>query len=63
MYLNQDRKLQIIPEEEFPSAIVQIEEELSGLRREGYFTGEGGARLYYEYFPAQNPVGSVVFVH
>ena len=34
MYLNQDRKLQIIPEEEFPSAIVQIEEELSGLDKE-----------------------------
>lgn len=63
MYLTQDRRLHIIPEEEFPSAIVQIEEELSGIRREGYFTGEGGAQLYYEYFLAKNPVGSVVFVH
>ena len=63
MYLTQDRRIHIIPEEEFPSAIVQIEEELSGIRREGYFTGEGGAQLYYEYFLAKNPVGSVVFVH
>ena len=63
MYLTQERSLQIIPEEEFPAAISQIEEELTHIRREGYFTGEGGAKLYYEYFPARDPVGSVVFVH
>ena len=63
MYLTQNRSLHIIPEEEFPSAISQIEEELSHIRREGYFAGEGGAKLYYEYFPARDPVGSVVVVH
>lgn len=63
MYLTQDQKLQIIPEEEFPAAIVQIEEELSHIRREGYFSGEGGAKIFYEYFPARDPIGSVIFVH
>lgn len=63
MYLTQDRTLQIIPEEAFPTSILQIEQELTGLRREGDFAGEGDAKLYYEYFCAQEPVGSVVVVH
>ena len=57
------QQLHMIPEEECPAAIVRIEEELSQLRREGYFTAQGGAKLYYEYFFADDPVGSVVFVH
>lgn len=56
-------KIQIIPEEEFPRRILQVEEELSALRHEGFFTAEDGANMYYEYFPARDPVGSVVFVH
>ena len=61
MSLNQP--LPIVPEEEFPAAIVKIEEELSSLRHEGYFTGDGAGEIYYEYFLAKDPVGSVVFVH
>ena len=57
------KTLHIIPEEEFSRKIVQVEEELSTLRREGFFTAEDGAKMYYEYFLAQNPVGAVVFVH
>ena len=63
MRLTQDRKLHIIPEEEFPTAIAQVEQTLSTIRQEGYCTGQDGAALYYEYFLARDPVGSVVFVH
>ena len=61
--MNMRKKLHMIPEEEFPEAIIQIEEELSRLRREGYFTAQGGAKLHYEYFLARDPEGTVVFVH
>ena len=57
------KTLHIIPEEEFSQGIVQVEEELSALRQEGFFTAEDGANLYYEYFSARDPVASVVFVH
>ena len=63
MSLMQERALHMIPEEAFPAAIIGIEKELSDLRREGYFTAEGEAKLYYEYFLAREPVGSVVLVH
>lgn len=57
------KTLHIIPEEEFSQGILQVEAELSALRHEGFFTAEDGAKMYYEYFPARDPVGSVVFVH
>jgi lysophospholipase len=63
MYPNQERTLSLIPEEEFPHKILQVEKELSDLRREGYFVASGGAKIYYEYFLTRDPVGSVVFVH
>lgn len=63
MQTAQNRKLDIVPEQVFPEAVVQIEQALSALRREGYFTADDGGELYYEYFTAENPVGSVVFVH
>lgn len=63
MYLTQDQKLHIIPEAEFPDAILQVEAALGSLRCEGFFTAQDGAKLYYEYFLARDPVGSVVFVH
>lgn len=61
--MEQIRKLHIIPEEEFPQAIVQVEQELSKLRCEGFFAAKGGAEIYYEYFLVPEAIGSVVFVH
>ena len=63
MHAAQNQKFYVVPEHSFPAAIVQIRQELSALRQEGDFTSEDGAKLYYEYFTAQKPVGSVVFVH
>lgn len=63
MYLTQEKALRIIPEEEFAQGIVQVEAELSALRREGCFATKDGAKLYYEYFLARESIGSVVFVH
>lgn len=63
MYLTQREELNIIPEEAFSSAIKAIEQELTRCGKTGYFTPEEGVKIYYEYFPAQSPRGSVVFVH
>ncbi len=53
----------IYTEEEFPQGIYKIEQDLVRRRREGFFTGEGEAKIYYEYFLADTPKGAVVFVH
>lgn len=63
MYIRSDRPLNVVPEADFPTAIVQMEQELSHYRREGYFSGADGKKLYYEYFLAPQPRGSVVVVH
>ena len=63
MYVNRSSGLSVIPEETFPTAILQLEQELSQRRHEGYFTAAGDARIYYEYFLAEKPVGALVFVH
>jgi hypothetical protein len=49
MHAAQNQKFYVVPEHSFPEAIVQIQQELSALRQEGYFTSEDGAKLYYEY--------------
>ena len=56
MYVNRSSGLSVIPEETFPTAILQLEQELSQRRHEGYFTAAGDARIYYEYFLAEKPI-------
>ena len=63
MYLNRSEELHIIPEEAFPSAIAAIEQEFAQCGKQGTFTPEEGVQIHYEYFLAQDPRGSVVFVH
>lgn len=56
-------KLEIPTEEQFPEAIKQMEAALSACRTEGKLLTEDGKQLYYEYFTAENSIGSVVIVH
>ena len=58
-----DYKLNIISEEEFPSAILNIEKELEKIKVQGKFKAFDGIDIYYEYFLAENSKASVVVVH
>ena len=56
-------KLDIPQEEQFPQAIAQMEAALADCRTEGTLLTTDGIRLFYEYFTAENSIGSVVIVH
>jgi lysophospholipase len=56
-------KLEIPQEEEFPDAIVKMEAALADCRTVGNLQTPDGIQLYYEYFTAENSIGSVVIVH
>ncbi len=55
--------LKIISEEQFPSAILKIEDKLSPYMHSGKMTAFDSCRLHYEYFLCENARGSVVIVH
>lgn len=63
MYIQQNQPLKVLQGEEFNDAIAQLEWELCDYRREGYFAGEGGKKIYYEYFTVEQPRGSIVVIH
>ena len=56
-------ELSILTEEEFPTGIKRIEEQLSRRQHTGFFDSFDGQKLYYEYFLTENAKGSVVIVH
>ena len=56
-------KLNIIGEEEFPQAILKIEEEISACRNQGFMETSDKKQLYYEYYLAENSKGTIVLVH
>lgn len=63
MRFQPDYTFQLIGEEEFPEKILQIQDRLSECRKEGFFHGFDGNKLYYEYFLAEASTASVVIVH
>lgn len=63
MLYTPSHKLNIISEENYPSAICEISEELEKYRNEGFFTTSDNKQLYYEYYLANESRGSVVVVH
>ncbi len=56
-------KFSVIPEEEFPTAIKDIEQKLEEIKVSGNFKAFDGTNMYYEYFLAENSTASVVIVH
>lgn len=58
-----DYTLNIIQEDDFPTAIRQVEAALEPCRNEGYFVTFDGKKIYYEYFLAENSIASIVVVH
>lgn len=56
-------KLEIPQDEAFPEAILRMEAALAECRTEGTFLTKDGKPLFYEYFSAENSIGSVVIVH
>lgn len=58
-----DHQLHIISEQEFPSTIVAIEEKLKARQHSGEFVSFDGCPIYYEYYLAEKPRGSIVIVH
>lgn len=62
-YYVPDYRLNIIAEEDFSDAIVNIEEELEKIKVQGKFKAFDGIDIYYEYFLAENSKGTVVVVH
>lgn len=63
MYRPANYELRIIPEEEFPKAIVKIEKELDKYRNSGFFDTLDGKKIFYEYFLCENSKASIVIVH
>ncbi len=63
MRFNPDYSLNIIKDEEFPTAIKMIEKQLENCRNSGFFDTFDGEKIYYEYFLAENSKASVVIVH
>ena len=56
-------KLKIATDEEFPSAIKEIEKQLENCRNSGFFDSYDGKKMYYEYFLCENSKASIVIVH
>lgn len=56
-------QLKIIPEEQFSSAILKLEDKLSSYMHSGSLNAFDGCRLHYEYFLCENARASVVIVH
>ena len=58
-----DYNLNILSEEDFPSAIVEIGRKLDRCRHSGFFDTFDGKKIFYEYFLTENSHSSVVVVH
>ncbi len=56
-------KLSVIREDVFENEMKNVEQTLEKYATKGYFTSFDDARMYYEYFLAENPKASIVFVH
>ncbi len=56
-------KLDIPQEDAFEEAILQMEAALAECRTEGKLQTPDGKQLFYEYFTAEDSIGSVVIVH
>ncbi len=63
MSQHSQHELSIIREEDFKEAITHIEQELNNRRHSGRFASFDGQELFYEYFLAENSIGTVVIVH
>lgn len=56
-------QLNILTEEEFPTRIKVIEEELYRVKHTGKFTAFDRTKIHYEYFLSNNSKGNLVIVH
>lgn len=54
---------EIISEKDFPEKIKLIEQQLLDCRKDGCFESFDSKKIYYEYFLAENSIGSVIIVH
>lgn len=63
MIFQPDYRLPFISEADFSTAIEDLEQQLQTYCHYGYFKGEDGKPIYYEYYPVENAVASVVVVH
>ena len=58
-----DYTLKILPETDFAECMAAVSQKMNACRREGFFNSWDGRPLFYEYFLAENSIGSVVIVH
>ncbi len=58
-----DYEFNIFTEEEFPTAIKEVEEKLAARRQGGEFSSFDGLPIHYEYYLAEKPRGCLVMVH
>lgn len=63
MRFSPSHELHILPEEEFTSAMPRIEAMLDACRHSGHVASFDGLALFYEYFLAENSIGTIVVVH
>ena len=63
MFFEPTNQLNIISEEDFPTEILEIENELSKYAVNGEVSSYDGTSLAYEYFTVKNSCGSVVLIH
>ncbi len=63
MRFNPNYKLNILSDEEFPTAVTNMEKQLDNCRNSGFFDTFDGKKIYYEYFLCENSRASIVIVH
>lgn len=56
-------QLSVLQEAEYSEKMPLLCQQLEACRKEGYFSGFDGQKLYYEYFQAENSRGAIVVVH
>ncbi len=63
MHFSPSHQLHILPEETFAQDMAQVEAVLDACRHSGRIASFDGLELFYEYFLAENSVGTIVVVH
>lgn len=63
MLFNPTNNIDILQENDYADRMIEIEAALSECKNVGFFQSQDGARLYYEYFLAENSHGNIIVVH
>lgn len=63
MLFTPTNRIDILQENDYAERMIEIESALSECKNAGFYRSQDGAKLYYEYFLAENSRGNIVVVH